>query len=76
MPYQLGKGANGKNINLGFSGWLGWNVSTPAGYTGSTLSADAGDINANLALTTNDDVPEPGGLLVFVTALISLRSKV
>jgi hypothetical protein len=73
LQYQLGEGANGKNINLVFSGWLGWNVSTTAGYTGPILSAGAGDINANLALKTNDDVPEPGAFLVFVTALISLR---
>jgi len=73
LSYQLGKGANGKNINLGFTSWLGWNVTTTAGYIGPTLYAGAGNINVNLAVTHNDDVPEPGALLVFVTALVSLR---
>ncbi|MBK20113.1 MAG: hypothetical protein CMM52_14870 [Rhodospirillaceae bacterium] len=71
LPYQLGIGANGKNINLGFSGWLGWNVTTTAGYTGPTLSDGYGDINANLA-QTSADVPEPGSLAVMCAGLFAL----
>jgi hypothetical protein len=71
-PYQLGEGANSKNINLGFSGWLGWNVRTTAGYTGPILSVGAGDINANLAVTNNDDVPELGSLAVMCAGLFAL----
>ncbi|HBP16992.1 MAG TPA: hypothetical protein DEA08_04235, partial [Planctomycetes bacterium] len=38
--FQLGLGANGKNLKLGISGWLG--------YRGS-FSADRGDLNVDLA---------------------------
>lgn len=47
----------------------GFNVNGES-YSGSQIGMD---LRIELATTTNDDVPEPGALLVFVTALVSLR---
>ena len=74
---QLGIGANGKNINLGFSAWLDWRMlfDTPDlavrlvdecqfAYDGLGC-AGRGDINIDLAA-----VPAPAAFWLFGTALI------
>jgi hypothetical protein len=71
---QFGIGANGKNIDLGFSAWLMWVLAPePNGNTPSLIAcpdtlrscSGHGDINIDLAA-----VPVPAAFWLFGTALI------
>ena len=80
--FQLGKGASGKNINLGFSGWYEWEIkATDPGNQqpvtdymakyGKRLSG-VGDINIDL-----ERVPEAsmGGALAMGTLALAMLSR-
>ena len=62
--FQLGDGANGKNVDYGFSGWYGWEITGEeevveayAAKYGERKLSGKGDINIDLEKT-----PEPGTL--------------
>ena len=55
--FQLGEGANGKNLNLGFSGWLGYHpadLGLQDAYDQQEYFSGIGDINIDL-----EAIPEP-----------------
>lgn len=77
MPFQVGLGANGKNINMGASGWFDYLKKKPIGsYWQKTYGI--GDINIDLTVPGNV-VPEPATMFMFgsglVGAALRLRKK-
>jgi hypothetical protein len=72
--FQIGLGANGKNIGLGASGWLSYSVAVSGGATYSGSTSGFGDINIALA-----SVPEPSTILMMSLGLLGaarIRRKV
>lgn len=45
--FQIGEGADGKNVNFGGSGWFDWSITEVGSYNFSNLSG-VGDINIDL----------------------------
>ena len=72
MPFQLGLGANGKNIGFGFSGWLNYAIDSQADDTSIVLSGSYGDINIDLEPRTFIETPEPGTLALFGFGLLAV----
>ena len=75
--FQVGKGANGKNLNDGASGWFYYTIdranSQPFWVNQWDLGVSTlqgGDINIDLLRTPNQEVPEPGTLGLIGAALL------
>ncbi len=77
--FQLGEGANGKNLNMGMSGWLGYNGDQKLdkkSYYGRCVKKRGyegyGDINVDL-----DPIPEPvsAGLATMGLGALVLRTR-
>jgi hypothetical protein len=73
-PFQVGVGANGKNANMGASGWFSYLKKTPQGDVW-VKTYGTGDINIDLTPT----VPEPATMFMFgsglMGAMLRLRQK-
>jgi len=78
MGFQVGEGANGKNINMGASGWFYYTIDASSSdyWRGvwSDTSMQRGDINIDL-----NPVPEPGSValmgVVIAGALVWRRKR-
>ncbi len=57
--FQLGVGANGKNLNYGASGWYKWTVVTQPSSGGSLPTTGQGDINVDI-VQCPPTTPAPG----------------
>lgn len=74
--FQLGVGANGANLNPGFSGWLGY-ASRP-GQDALPAFFGIGDINVDLEpITQEPTIPEPATATLFLAGLtlLSLNAR-
>jgi hypothetical protein len=61
IPFQLGMGANGKNTNMGLSGWFGFDMDN---------RTYAGDINIDLSV-----IPVPGAVALGMLGLAALGGR-
>jgi hypothetical protein len=68
--FQVGVGANGKNISLGGSGWFTWTVTQQPSSGGSLQSSGQGDINIDLVNCT----PPPPCDIKYKTPTFSSRT--
>ena len=58
--FQVGQGANGKNLNFGGSGWFAWTVEVQP-TSGSSLPATGqGDVNVDILACPSDVAGPPG----------------
>ena len=80
-PWQIGVGANSKNVNFGGAMWFEWEVEqNTSGVSVCTSSLNCGndyhgDFNVNLSLlpgTVPSDLPEPMSLSLMLAGLLAL----
>ncbi len=69
--FQLGEGANGKNILNGGSGWFSWRVGVSNGYEGPRLRSrfDHGDFNLEFGTPPTTATPEPSTIVLLGSGL-------
>ena len=66
-PFQIGIGANGKNINFGASSWFSYDVNGQDIFGNTPASGIQADINIDLL-----HAPEPGTVMLFGVGLLGM----
>lgn len=78
--FQIGEGANGKNIALGGAGWFSWNVTQQPLQQGLILQSryNHGDFNLNFSTPPTTPTPEPSAIILLgsgLAGIFALRHK-